>query len=208
MAVTAALSECSASFRACPTWSSSGGPARLDHLEDDGRGEIDQRRPQLPLPAGPDSPEGSKPVGQTSRRWMCWAWKSVTASFPLVDKTQDGELLRRIRGVSAGRNLPRCRFPGSPVHIRDNLELKPNAYPHSRSKVGAKSGGARLPAPVPGYQSGSRQPGQCPTSTPTTDPAFGLPAVDRGRRLGTRLRPYGLHGRRSLDRGGDPPSTI
>jgi len=47
--------------------------------------------------------------------------------IPLVDKTQDGELLDRIRSIrrqfaiEMGMVLP-------PIHIRDNLKLKPNEY--------------------------------------------------------------------------------
>ncbi|HNL96843.1 MAG TPA: FHIPEP family type III secretion protein, partial [Accumulibacter sp.] len=47
--------------------------------------------------------------------------------IPLVDKSQDGELLRRIRGIRK-KFAQEVGFLVSPVHIRDNLELKPNAY--------------------------------------------------------------------------------
>ena len=47
--------------------------------------------------------------------------------IPLVDKAQDGELLRRIRGIRK-KFAQEVGFLVSPVHIRDNLELKPNAY--------------------------------------------------------------------------------
>ena len=46
---------------------------------------------------------------------------------PLVDKSQGGELLARIRGVR--RKLSQeLGFLVQSVHIRDNLELAPNAY--------------------------------------------------------------------------------
>ena len=47
--------------------------------------------------------------------------------IPLVDKAQDGELLRRIRGIRK-KFAQEVGYLVSPVHIRDNLELKPNAY--------------------------------------------------------------------------------
>ena len=47
--------------------------------------------------------------------------------IPLVDKAQDGELLRRIRGIRK-KFAQEIGFLVSPIHIRDNLELKPNAY--------------------------------------------------------------------------------
>ena len=47
--------------------------------------------------------------------------------IPLVDKNQNGELMPRIKGVR--RKLTQdLGFLVPPVHIRDNLELAPNAY--------------------------------------------------------------------------------
>ncbi|MGN0863947.1 MAG: flagellar biosynthesis protein FlhA [Stenotrophomonas koreensis] len=47
--------------------------------------------------------------------------------IPLVDKNQGGELMARIKGVR--RKLTQdLGFLVPPVHIRDNLELAPNAY--------------------------------------------------------------------------------
>ena len=47
--------------------------------------------------------------------------------IPLVDRAQDGELLRRIRGIRK-KFAQDMGFLVPPVHIRDNLELRPNAY--------------------------------------------------------------------------------
>lgn len=47
--------------------------------------------------------------------------------IPLVDRSQDGELLRRIRGIRK-KIAQELGFLVPPVHIRDNLEIKPNAY--------------------------------------------------------------------------------
>ncbi|OOC11354.1 flagellar biosynthesis protein FlhA [Thioalkalivibrio halophilus] len=47
--------------------------------------------------------------------------------IPLVDRTQDGQLMGRIKGVR--RKLSQeLGFLLQPVHIRDNLELSPNTY--------------------------------------------------------------------------------
>ena len=47
--------------------------------------------------------------------------------IPLVDKTQGGELLRRIKGIRK-KFAQEVGFLSPPVHIRDNLELRPGAY--------------------------------------------------------------------------------
>ena len=93
--------------------------------------------------------------------------------IPLVDKAQDGELLRRIRGIRK-KFAQEVGFLVSPVHIRDNLELKPNAYRILLKGVEIGQGEAfpgNLLAINPGRVAG-HLPG-----TETKDPAFGLPAV-------------------------------
>ncbi len=93
--------------------------------------------------------------------------------IPLVDKGQDGELLKRIRGLRK-KFAQEIGFLCAPVHIRDNLELKPNAYRLTLKGVEIGAGEANLGmymAINPG-----RVAGQLP-GTPTTDPAFGLPAI-------------------------------
>ena len=93
--------------------------------------------------------------------------------IPLVDKTQGGELLRRIKGIRK-KFAQEIGFLSPPVHIRDNLELKPSAYRISLKGVEIGAGEANMGqylAIDPGMVSGT-VPG-----IPTTDPAFGLPAV-------------------------------
>ncbi len=93
--------------------------------------------------------------------------------IPLVDKAQDGELLRRIRGIRK-KFAQEVGFLVSPVHIRDNLELKPNAYRILLKGVEVGKGEAfpgQFLAINPGRVAGTVQ------GTATTDPAFGLPAV-------------------------------
>jgi flagellar biosynthesis protein FlhA len=100
--------------------------------------------------------------------------------IPLVDKGQGGELLKRIKGIRK-KFAQEVGFLAPPVHIRDNLELKPSAYRITLKGVEVGSGEAingQFLAINPGMASGTL-PGQA-----TTDPAFGLPAVwiDAGMR--------------------------
>jgi flagellar biosynthesis protein FlhA len=93
--------------------------------------------------------------------------------IPMVDKGQDGELLRRIRGLRK-KFAQDVGFLAAPVHIRDNLELRPNAYRITLKGVEAGSGEA-YPGMFLAINPG-RVNGQLP-GTPTRDPAFGLPAT-------------------------------
>ena len=93
--------------------------------------------------------------------------------IPMVDKGQDGELLKRIRGLRKkfARDIG---FLAAPVHIRDNLELKPNDYRIVMKGVEIGTGSAfpgQFMAINPGRVAGPL------TGRETTDPAFGLPAV-------------------------------
>jgi len=96
----------------------------------------------------------------------------------LVDKTRQGDLLARIKGVRK-KFAQDVGFLPPPVHIRDNLvELKPSMY--RVTLRGAVVGEAEampgmLLAINPGGVSASAQQ-QLPGAA-TTDPAFGLPAV-------------------------------
>ncbi len=93
--------------------------------------------------------------------------------IPLVDRTQDGELLRRIRGIRK-KIAQELGFLVPAVHIRDNLELKPNQYRIQLKGVDVGSGEAfagQWLAINPGNAAGNL-PG-----TATRDPTFGLPAV-------------------------------
>lgn len=100
--------------------------------------------------------------------------------IPMVDRSQDGELLKRIRGLRK-KFAQDVGFLSAPVHIRDNLELKPNAYRILLKGVEIGSGEAypgQYLAINPGRVTGSL------TGRETTDPAFNLPAVwiDAGQR--------------------------
>jgi flagellar biosynthesis protein FlhA len=93
--------------------------------------------------------------------------------IPLVDKGQGGELLARIRGVR--RKLSQeLGFLVQSVHIRDNLELSPNAYRISLAGVVLADGLVcpdRELAINPGRVFGK------PPGIETRDPAFGMEAV-------------------------------
>ena len=91
----------------------------------------------------------------------------------LVDKAQDGDLLRRIKGIRK-KFTQDIGFLPPPVHIRDNLDLRPNGYRITLKGVEVGSGEAypnMLLAINPGSVTGELAGMQ------TRDPAFGLPAV-------------------------------
>jgi len=90
----------------------------------------------------------------------------------LVDKTRQGDLLTRIKGVRR-KFAQEVGFLPPAVHVRDNLELKPSAYRLTLRGVMVGEGEA-----FPGMYL-AINPGGISTpliGTPTTDPAFGLPA--------------------------------
>ncbi len=93
--------------------------------------------------------------------------------IPLVDKAQGGELMARIKAVR--RKLTQgIGFLIPPVHIRDNLELPPNAYSvlvHGVPVARAEVHPDRLLALDPGGALGSIE------GLPGKDPAFGLDAT-------------------------------
>ena len=90
----------------------------------------------------------------------------------LVDKNRQGDLLTRIKGVRR-KFAQEVGFLPPPVHVRDNLELKPSGYRITLRGVIAGEGEA-----FPGMHL-AINPGGITTpliGTATTDPAFGLPA--------------------------------
>lgn len=91
----------------------------------------------------------------------------------LVDKTRQGDLLARIKGVRK-KFAQDVGFLPPPVHIRDNLELKPSAY--RLTLRGAVVGeGEAYPGMLLAINPGGAT--QQLIGTRTVDPAFGLPAV-------------------------------
>lgn len=93
--------------------------------------------------------------------------------IPLVDKSQGGPLLARIKGVRK-KLSQELGFLVPSVHIRDNLDLQPNAY--RINLMGVNIGGAEIypereMAINPGQVYGKAQ------GIEAKDPAFGLDAV-------------------------------
>lgn len=93
--------------------------------------------------------------------------------IPMVDQSQNGQLLDRVKGVRR-KVSQELGFLVPPVHIRDNLDLKPNQY--RIMLMGVPSGeGEVFPdrelAINPGQVFGEIQ------GTATKDPTFGLDAV-------------------------------
>ncbi|RLK48740.1 flagellar biosynthesis protein FlhA [Alkalispirillum mobile] len=93
--------------------------------------------------------------------------------IPMVDRNQGGQLLTRIKGVRKKLSQD-LGFLVQPVHIRDNLDLGPNAYrisikgvPVAEAEVQPGRELAINPGSVQGELKG----------IPTKDPAFGLEAV-------------------------------
>ena len=90
----------------------------------------------------------------------------------MVDKTRAGDLLTRIKGVRK-KFAQEVGFLPPAVHVRDNLELRPSAYRITLRGVVVGEGEV-----FPGMYL-AIDPGGINTpliGTPTTDPAFGLPA--------------------------------
>lgn len=93
--------------------------------------------------------------------------------IPLVDRNQGGELMGRIKGVRK-KLTQELGFLIQAVHIRDNLDLAPNAYrialmgtPVGQGEVYPDRELAINPGQVHGSLNGIE----------TQDPAFGMPAV-------------------------------
>ncbi|CAJ0815737.1 MULTISPECIES: flagellar biosynthesis protein FlhA [Ralstonia] len=141
------------------------------------RREIPEPEPVLQAIAPVDTPEAS---------WDDVSWVDVLGLeigyrlIPLVDKSQDGELLRRIKGIRK-KFTQDMGFLAPVVHIRDNLELGPSSYRITLKGVEIGSGEVqqgKFLAINPGGQEGhgGRLGTQLP-GTPTVDPTFGLPAM-------------------------------
>ena len=93
--------------------------------------------------------------------------------IPMVDKSQGGELLNRIKGVRK-KLSQELGFLIPAVHIRDNLDLPPNCY--SINIMGVSNGEIEIfhdkeLAINPGQVYGKIE------GIATIDPAFGLPAL-------------------------------
>ncbi|HTP97198.1 MAG TPA: flagellar biosynthesis protein FlhA [Burkholderiales bacterium] len=139
-----------------------------------------------PEPAAP-APEplevGWDDVGQVDSIGLEVGYRLI----PMVDQSQDGELLKRIKAIRK-KFAQEIGFLPPAVHIRDNLELRPGGYRVTLKGVEVGRGEAqpasslainpgRVSAPLPGPQ--------------THDPAFGLPAVWIEPQLREQAQSYG-----------------
>jgi len=107
--------------------------------------------------------------------------------IPLVDRNADGELLKRIKGIRK-KFAQEIGFLPPVIHIRDNLELRPNGY-----RIALKGVEVGVGEAFPG-QWLAINPGQVSAALPgaqTTDPAFGLPAVWIDTNMREQAQVYG-----------------
>lgn len=131
------------------------------------------------LPAEPESVEQETPVEARDLSWEDVGPVDIIGLevgyrlIPLVDRAQGGQMMERIKGVRK-KLSQELGFLIQPVHIRDNLELAPNAY--RILLMGVPVGEAEIYpdrelAINPGRVFGTLQ------GVETRDPAFGLEAV-------------------------------
>jgi len=134
--------------------------------------------------SGADTMDATPPPAPPTVEAQEASWDDVTLVDPLglevgyrlislVDSAQNGELLGRIKSIRK-KFAQDIGFLVPVVHIRDNLEIKPNAYVVKLKGVPIGQGEA-----TPG-QWMAINPGQVSATlpgTPTKDPAFGLPAI-------------------------------
>ncbi|HHH36377.1 MAG TPA: flagellar biosynthesis protein FlhA [Gammaproteobacteria bacterium] len=140
---------------------------------------VHQRNRAAEAPAAEEAPVEEVPPEQRELSWedvvpvdtigLEVGYKLI----PLVDRNQGGQLMARIKGVRK-KLTQDLGFLIPPVHIRDNLELSPNAY--RITLMGVTVGESevypdRELAINPGQVFGEL-PG-----IPTRDPAFGMEAV-------------------------------
>jgi flagellar biosynthesis protein FlhA len=122
------------------------------------------------VPASTEAPEASwEDVSQVDVLGLEVGYRLIA----LVDKAQDGDLLRRIKGIRK-KFTQDIGFLPPAIHIRDNLDLRPNAYRITLKGAEIGSGEAfngMFLAINPGNATGPLQ------GNATKDPAFGLPAV-------------------------------
>ena len=126
---------------------------------------------------GPDmeeaAPDGSPETVETLLPLDILQLEVGYGLIPLVDESQEGDLLERIRGIrrqfamDMGLIIP-------PLHVRDNLQIKPDEYALVLKGVEIAKGELMM-----GHQlamdSGSAK--REVDGIPTTEPAFNLPAI-------------------------------
>ena len=104
---------------------------------------------------------------------MLWSWRWVTGLIPLVDEEQDGDLLERIRSIRQQLALE-LGLVVPPLHVRDNLQLKPGGY-----AILIKGNEVAVGDLMIDYLL-AMDPGDAKKQiegVPTQEPAFNLPAI-------------------------------
>lgn len=91
---------------------------------------------------------------------------------PMVDASQDGELLERIRSIRR-QYAQKLGFVVPPIHIHDNLQLKP--YEYNLLIRGARVGGSELTGQYLAMDSGAVTGGL--EGITTKEPVFGLTSI-------------------------------
>ncbi|MDD2727852.1 flagellar biosynthesis protein FlhA [Malikia sp.] len=132
-------------------------------------GKQEAQAEPMPMPASEQEEASWQDVAPIQALGLEVGYRLVS----LVDKDQDGELLRRIKGIRK-KFAQEVGFLPPAIHIRDNLELRPSDYRITLKgvEIGAgESHPGQFMAIDPGMVSG-QLPGE-----PVADPAFGLPAV-------------------------------
>jgi flagellar biosynthesis protein FlhA len=144
--------------------------AGQSQVEEEEAGEDVQAKAAEPEPVQPDQEELTwDDVNTVDIAGLEVGYRLI----PLVDRTQGGELMGRIKGIRKKLSQD-LGFLIQPVHIRDNLDLAPNSY--RISLLGVPVGEAdiypdRELAINPGQVTGTVQ------GIAVKDPAFGLDAV-------------------------------
>ena len=128
--------------------------------------EIEEKKATEPLPGSPETVESLLGLDTLEL-------EVGYGIIPLVDENQDGDLLERIRSIrrqfatEMGIIIP-------PLHVRDNLQLRPDEYVLLVKGVEATRGELMV-----GYlmamDAGAAK--RKIEGIPTTEPAFGLPAI-------------------------------
>lgn len=128
------------------------------------------------LAADDDMPEALQPKEDNYEEMLNIDLLELEVGYgliPLVDASQDGELLPRIRSIRKQFALD-SGFIVPPIHIKDNLQLKPNEYSIMLKGI-AIAGGEIMPGHFLAMNPGlATEPLK---GVATTEPAFGLPAT-------------------------------
>jgi len=122
----------------------------------------------------PDSTESDESLDQASaiRPLDVLELEVGYGLVPMVDASQDGELLERIRSIRR-QYAQKLGFVVPPIHIHDNLQLKP--YEYNLLIRGARVGGSELTGQYLAMDSGAVTADI--QGVNIKEPVFGLPAV-------------------------------